>query len=65
MYKAKDLGICFLDPKNTKLLVIPKIKMSLLSLMGLPVSRDFTVAFPLYRMLIEVSYHYIYLSEVE
>ena len=56
-YWAEDLGLRFFDPQNTKLPVIPEIRMSLLFPVGLLVSGVFTVVLPLYRMLLEVSYH--------
>ena len=54
---AENLSLILINLQHAEPPIIPEIPMSLLLLVGLPVSSDFTVALLLYHMLLEVSYH--------
>ena len=55
VYWAEDFRLGPPDPRHTHPLAVPQLRMSILLPVGIPISRDLTVAIPIYHLLLEVS----------
>ena len=55
VYTAKGLGFSPLDLQYQNLPVVPQLEMSILAPVGIMVSKDLTIATPIYTLLLQVS----------